>query len=136
MKLLENKRIFIVEDNLANRAIEQMILERNGAKTAIERYGTDTVRKLQAFAPVDIIIMDLMLPDGVSGFDVADEVRKFPEFKAVPIVAVSASDPSESMPLAVAKGFAGFISKPIDFDTFPGQIARILNGEKVWFEGD
>ncbi len=136
MQLLANKRIFIVEDNLANRAIEQMILERNGAKTAIERYGTDTISRLQAFAPVDIIIMDLMLPNGVSGFDVTDEIRQRPEFADVPVVAVSASDPAETMPTARKKGFAGFISKPIDFDQFPKQIARILDGENVWYEGD
>ncbi len=136
MNLLNDKRIFIVEDNLANRAIEQMILERNGAKTAIERYGTTTIERLKAFAPVDIIIMDLMLPDGVSGFDVTDQIRQLPEFSQTPVVAVSAADPAESMPRAKAKGFSGFISKPIDFDRFPQQIARILGGEKLWYEGD
>ncbi len=134
--LLENKRIFIVEDNLANRAIEQMILERNGAKTAIERYGTTTLERLEAFAPVDLIIMDLMLPDGVSGFDITDEIRKRPQFAHIPVVAVSAGDPAESLPRAKARGFAGFIGKPIDFDLFPQQVARILGGEKLWFEGD
>ncbi len=137
MSILQSKRIFIIEDNLANRTIEQMILERNGAKTAIERYGgSETIKNLKAFAPIDIIIMDLMLPEGVSGFDVADNIRKLPEFERVPIVAVSATDPAESMPKVVAKGFAGFISKPIDFDLFPKQIARILDGEKIWVEGD
>lgn len=136
MLLLENKRVFIVEDNLANRAIEQMILERNGAVTAIERYGTTTLERLKAFAPVDIIIMDLMLPNGVSGFDITDEIRTMPEFKQIPVVAVSATDPAEAMPKAMAKGFSGFISKPIDFDQFPAQIARILKGEKIWAEGD
>lgn len=136
MSLLTNKRIFIVEDNLANRAIEQMILERHGAVTSIERYGVDTVRKLKYFAPVDIIVMDLMLPNGMSGFDVADEIRSHPEFKDVLVVAVSAADPAEALPKARAKGFVGFIAKPIDFDMFPKQIARMLQGEKVWFEGD
>lgn len=136
MKLLSDKRIFIVEDNLANRAIEQMILERNGAVTAIERYGTDTLEKLQAFAPVDLIIMDLMLPNGVSGFDVADEIRTHQAFQTTPIVAISASDPAEAMPKARAKGFVGYISKPINFDNFPKQIARLLEGDQIWFEGD
>jgi len=137
MSILQNKRIFIIEDNLANRTIEQMILERNGAKTAIERYGgSETIKNLKAFVPVDVIIMDLMLPEGVTGFDVADKIRTFSEFKHVPIVAVSAADPAESMPKVVAKGFAGFISKPIDFDLFPKQIARILDGEKILSEGD
>lgn len=136
MKLLTDKRIFIVEDNLANRAIEQMILERNGAVTAIERFGMDTLDKLRAFAPVDLIIMDLMLPNGVSGFDVADEIRQDGRFVQTPIVAISASDPAEATPKARAKGFVGYISKPIDFDKFPKQIARLLAGEQIWFEGD
>lgn len=134
--LLEEKRIFIVEDNLANRAIEQMLLERHGAITSIERYGIDTLTKLRDFAPVDLIIMDLMLPNGVSGFDVAGEIRKDSAFQDVPVVAISASDASESVPKAQASGFAGYISKPIDFDTFPEQIARLIDGEQIWFEGD
>lgn len=136
MQLLQGRRIFIVEDNLANRAIEQMMLERHGATIAIDRFGVDTLRRLQNFAPVDLIIMDLMLPDGVSGFDVTDEIRTLPAFHDVPVVVVSASDPAETLPKAKAKGFAGFISKPIDFDYFPHQIARIMNGEKLWHEGD
>lgn len=134
--LLQNKRIFIVEDNLANRAIEQMLLERHGALTAIERYGKETLEKLKQFAPVDLIIMDLMLPEGVSGFDVTGEIRRDPAFADVPVVAVSASDPAESMPKARAAGMAGFISKPVDFDTFAQQIARLIEGEHVWAEGD
>lgn len=134
--LLRGKKIFIVEDNTSNRAIEQMILERHGAKVSIDRFGKNTIERLKVFAPVDIIVMDLMLPDGLSGFDVTDQIRAIPEFKDVPVVAVSASDPEESMPIARAKKFAGFISKPIDFDEFPKQILRILDGEKVWFAGD
>ncbi|NJL60427.1 MAG: response regulator, partial [Desulfobacteraceae bacterium] len=56
MQLLNGRRIFIVEDNLANRAIEQMLLERHGAVTSLDRFGTDTLRRLEAFAPVDLII--------------------------------------------------------------------------------
>ncbi len=135
-QLLRGKRIFIVEDNLANRAIEQMLLERHGARVAIERYGKDTINQLKLFGAVDIIVMDLMLPDGVSGFDVTEQIRRVPEYKNVPVVVVSAADPAESLPRAKAKGFVGFISKPIDFDHFPQQVARLLNGEQIWIEGD
>lgn len=132
---LKDKRVFIVEDNLANRAITQMLLERHGASTAIERTGAQAVSKLQEFAPVDVILLDLMLPDGVSGFDIYDAIRQMDAFKAVPVVVVSASDPAETMPQARRKGFAGFISKPIDFNHFPEQIARIIEGEHIWAEG-
>jgi hypothetical protein len=29
-------------------------------------------------------------------------------------------------------GFDGVIAKPLDYDTFPNALARILKGEQVW----
>jgi CheY-like chemotaxis protein len=130
--LLKDKRIFIVEDNLSNRAITQMLLEQFGAKTAIDRWGVETLERLRAFMPVNLILMDLMLPGGITGYDVFDRIRAQAEFAAVPIVALSASDPSTAIPLTQERGFAGFISKPIDFHKFPKQILNVLDGEIVW----
>ena len=62
--LLKGKRIFLTEDNLTNRSVIQLLLERDGAIFAFERWGTETTERLQKFAPVDIILLDLMLPDG------------------------------------------------------------------------
>ena len=132
MMLLSNKRIFIVEDNLSNRAIAQMLLEASGARTAIDRWGTNAVNRMREFAPIDLVILDLMFPDGISGYDIYDEIRSHSEFDQVPIIAVSAADPTTAIPLTQEKGFAGFISKPLDFNQFPQQICRIIGGEKIW----
>jgi CheY-like chemotaxis protein len=132
---LQDKRIFIIEDNLSNRAIMQILLEQNGAKTSFERWGTETLPRLKAFAPVDIILLDLMFPRGVTGYDLFEQIRKDNQFIAVPIVAVSASEPSEAIPKTKEKGFSGFISKPVDYDRFPEQIIAILNKEPVWDGG-
>jgi CheY-like chemotaxis protein len=132
MMKLEGKRIFIVEDNLANRAIEQMLLEQDGAKIAFERWGKETVRKLRQFMPVDVILLDLMFPGGITGFDVFKDIRTYPEFRHIPIIAVSASDPSAAMSQTRAAGFNGFISKPVDFDLFAHQIADVIKGQAVW----
>jgi two-component system, cell cycle response regulator DivK len=130
--LLKNKRIFIVEDNLENRAIAQIMLEYEGAKTAIDRWGVDTVARLRAFAPVDLILLDLMFPYEVSGYDVFDQIRAEDDLKAIPIVAVSAADPSQAIPKTQSKGFAGFISKPLDGNTFVPRLLQILNEEFMW----
>src|SRR4051812_44326036 len=115
MMRLNNKRIFIVEDNANNRAVMQTILEQHGARVAFERWGRNTAEELKRFAPVDIVLLDLMYPNQVTGFDVFDRIREEPQFAFVPIVAVSAMDASVAVPKTRAKGFAGFISKPIDF---------------------
>jgi CheY-like chemotaxis protein len=130
--LLQDRRVFLIEDNVSNRVIMQMLLEQAGAQIGFERWGTQTIQRLKAFAPVDIICLDLMFPRGFSGFDIFDEIRSQVDFDRVPIVAVSASEPAVAIPKAREKGFHGFISKPVDFDGFPRQIEQILNGERIW----
>ena len=134
MEVLQGKKIFYVEDDLKNRAITQMILEQAGAAVRFERWGQDDVLvRLKAFAPVDLILLDLMFPRGVTGYQIFDMIRQEPEFADTPIVAVSASDPSIEIPRTQQKGFAGFIGKPIDIRLFPQQVADTLNGEQIWF---
>lgn len=129
---LEGKRIFIVEDNLTNRAIMQTILEQAGATISFERWGRDTERKLRQFGEVDCILLDLMFPHNVTGLDVYDKIRALPEYDDVPIIAVSAKDPDIAIPETQAKGFAGFIGKPINMTRFSQQISDILEGASIW----
>jgi CheY-like chemotaxis protein len=131
--LLKGKRIFITEDNLTNRSVMQFLLEREGAVIAFERFGRESCERLQAFAPVDLILLDLMFPDNVSGYDVFDQIRQLPAFEHVPIIAVSATEPSAGIYRTREKGFSGFISKPIDRQLFIQQIAAVMNGEEVWY---
>lgn len=132
MPYLEQRRIFMVEDNLENKAIQTMLLEREGAKIGVERWGKDTVNRLRAFMPVDLIVLDLMFPNDVTGYEVFLKIRAHEEFAHIPIVAVSASDPSEAITRTREYGFSGFISKPVDFDLFPKQLADIIGGRAVW----
>lgn len=134
--ILKDKRIFIVEDNMQNRLIFQMALIRQGASVDFERWGRDTLYHIQNTSRIDLIVLDLMLADGVSGFDIFDQIRALPKYNAVPIIAVSAMDPSIAIPKTRAQGFSGFIAKPIDNVLFPKQLASIIEGEKVWSVGE
>jgi len=133
MMLLKGKHIFIIEDNVQNRIVFQVALLRHGALVDFERWGRHTIARLTRRSAVDVILLDLMLEDGISGFDLYDEIRALPGFAEVPIIAVSAMDPSTAVPRLRAKGFNGFIAKPIDGYEFPKQIARILEGERIWY---
>ena len=133
--LLKDKMVFIVEDNTQNRVVFQMILILQGARVEFERWGKDTLRRLKLLKHIDVIVMDLGLAQGVSGYDVFDEIRAIPEFNKLPIVAVSATDPAIGIPKTKLKGFSGFIAKPIDDVRFPRQLAKIIAGEEVWDTG-
>ena len=134
--LLRGKVVFIVEDNSQNRIVYQIMMVRNGARVEFDRWGRDTIDRMKTLDQIDIILMDLMLPSGDSGFVIFETIRKNRRFDAIPIVAVSAADPSTALPRTQQMGFSGFIGKPINDDLFPGQLARILAGEKVWYAGD
>ncbi len=130
---LTDKRIFMVEDDPSNAAIIQMLLEQQLAKVFRGRWGgQETLNLLERFKPIDLILMDLMLPNGVTGFDVFNMIRQQEEFSDIPIIAVSASDPSVVLPKVRDTGFSGFIAKPVDFMKFGDQILETLDGTNRW----
>jgi CheY-like chemotaxis protein len=134
--LLKGRCIFIVEDNPQNRVVFTMALKLHGATIEFDRWGGNSIFHLSAFDKVDLIILDLMLPGGVSGYDIHDNIRCLPRYRTVPIIAVSGAEPSIALPKAQRHGFDGFIAKPIDVDLFPKQVAKVIGGEPVWFMGE
>jgi two-component system, cell cycle response regulator DivK len=132
MKLLEGKRILVVEDDAANLAITLYTLQHAGAICHFERWGAGTVDAMKKLGKIDIVLLDLMFPRNVSGYDVFDRIRADITFNDVPIVAVTALNSRAEMTRARAKGFSGYIFKPIDPDTFPVYVASILSGTQIW----
>ena len=129
--LLQNKRVFIVEDDAGSLAVASSYLRQAGAGIIFSRWGESTAKKILSDMPIDVILMDLMLPRQVSGFDVFTEIRQHPELANVPIIAVSSMDPDIAMPRAKAMGFSGFIAKPI-YPSITKYVSEVLDGKKVW----
>lgn len=129
---LTGKHIFIVEDNVQNSVIMKVLLEASGAKVSQDRFGTNTIVRMKEAGQIDLVILDLMLAGGRSGYDVFDDMHADPELANTPVVIVSASDPAIEMKKARQKGLQGFISKPIQNHTFSRNIASVLRGDEVW----
>jgi CheY-like chemotaxis protein len=133
--LLKGKTIFIVEDNMQNRVVFRMALTLSGARVEFERWGRDAIFVLSQLREVNLIILDLMLHNGLSGYDIFDQIRALPAYNSIPVIAVSAAEPAIAIPKTREKGFSGFIAKPIEDDLFPQQCAQIMGGEKIWYAG-
>jgi two-component system cell cycle response regulator len=132
MSTLTGKRIAIFEDNVTNLAVFATALRRHGVAVIQDTWNTQTTEFLLQHLPIDLIVLDIMLRKGASGYDAFDEWQIHPELRQIPVVAVSSLDAESEIPKAQAKGFAGFISKPINAVKFPEYIEACLNGEKVW----
>lgn len=73
----------------------------------------------------DLILCDVHLP-GVDGYEVARRLKGHPTLGAIPVVAVTALAMVGDRERVLAVGFDGYISKPIDPETFVGQVAAFL----------
>lgn len=131
--ILKDKHIFLLEDDPTNFAVMRTLLKAHGATAVLDHWGDTTLKNLLSYPfDVDLIVLDLMLPGSVTGYDVFDAIKQVDEFKNVPIVIVSAADPDIEIPKAKAKGFDGFINKPINRHKFAQQLLSIMNGRSIW----
>jgi CheY-like chemotaxis protein len=135
-ELLAGKRVFVVEDDPVNLAVISSLLREHGAIVRFDTWGSSTLARMDGFHGVDIILMDLMLPGQMTGYDVFDMIKEVETLANVPIVIVSASDPDIGMKKAREKGFNGYICKPIRRSTFVRSLVKILDGHPVWGELD
>ncbi len=103
MYLLEGRKIFILEDDVNNLAVITSMLRRYGATIYFDSWGVETAQTIKAFMPIDVILLDIHLPNNVTGYDVFDHIKKIPELADIPIVAVTASDPDREMKKAKEK---------------------------------
>ena len=130
---LVNKRIFAVEDNVDQLLVITNTLAYYGAAFCYEPWNPkNIIRSMIRRLPLDIILLDLMFPKGVTGYDILAEIRAHPLLHDIPVVAVSALDPAIAIPKAKQVGFTGFIAKPVDLEQFANQLVHVLTGQPVW----
>lgn len=124
--------ILVVEDEPRNAAlIEAMLKIAGGAKTWLCRSGDEVTTVIAQMPQIDLVLLDLQLP-GENGYAILARLRSEPICQSIPMVAVTAQVMPDDITHAETAGFDGFLGKPLNFDRFPGQIRRLLAGERVW----
>ncbi len=87
--VLAGKKVLIVDDDIRNIFALTSILERYDMVTVSAETGRDAINLLQAARDVDIVLMDIMMPE-MDGIDTTKAIRQMANFKKLPIVAVTA----------------------------------------------
>ncbi|MBN1921939.1 MAG: response regulator [Anaerolineae bacterium] len=129
---LESAVVLVVEDDLLNSALVRKLLLIAGVGEIVCCGSGEEVRDaVRKWPKIDLVLLDLQMP-GEDGFSVYAWLREQPQFSGTRIVAASANVMSKDVDHAAALGFDGFLGKPFNFDRFSTQIARLLNGERVW----
>ena len=117
-------RILYIEDNADNRLLVKRVLEAEGYKLLEAANAQDGLLQVMAQKP-DLILMDINLPE-VDGYTTTARIKAMPGLAAIKVIAVTANVMKGDREKTLAAGCDGYITKPIDVDTLPGQIARFL----------
>src|SRR5713226_7570979 len=111
---LTEARILIVDDQLANVALLEDLLEQAGY-TAV-RGINDPRRALPEFQALepDLVLLDLLMP-GLDGFGVMAQLRPLIPLSAfLPILVLTAEIGPEAKRRALSEGATDFLAKPLD----------------------
>jgi CheY-like chemotaxis protein len=124
MRSVGPPRILIIEDNDTNRGLMVYLLKAFGYKT-LEAIDGDHGLNIARDERPELIICDIHLPN-VDGYGVVKQLRSDRTLGNIPIVAVTALAMVGDQKRILSAGFDGYISKPIDPETFVAQIAEFL----------
>ena len=118
-----NRRVLIVDDEIAIREMIVLALEMAGYETVEAADGLQALRLIQS-QPFDLVLMDWMMP-GASGLETARRIRKDEQNKALPIVMLTAKEDEDAKitGLSVADDF---ITKPFSPRELVARLKAIL----------
>jgi two-component system cell cycle response regulator len=122
-------RALVIEDNPASLDLMVYLLKAFGHTPLSARDGLEGIETARREHP-DLILCDIQLP-GADGIEVCRQLKKDPVMRDVPLVAVTAYAMVGDREKLLAEGFDGYLSKPINPQTFIGEMAPYLRTEKV-----
>jgi PAS domain S-box-containing protein len=114
MNRIKNKSILVVEDDYYNLDFLKETLTREGGKLTAARSGHEGSEKIKGMDNLDIVLLDIGLPD-ISGLDLIPEIKAI--FPAAVIIALTAYATPADKEKCLKAGCNDFISKPTNITT-------------------
>ena len=123
-RLLEGRKILLVDDDVRNIFALSSALEQKGIRMAVGRNGFEAIEKLNEISDIDLVLMDVMMP-GMDGLEATRRIRQDPRFQKLPIIAVTAKAMKDDQEQCLSAGANDYLAKPVDLD-------RLFSLLRVW----
>jgi CheY-like chemotaxis protein len=122
--VFEGRRILLVEDDVRNIFALSSVLEPLGAQLLVARNGREALDALAKETRVDLVLMDVMMPE-MDGLAATREIRKRPELRHLPIIALTAKAMADDRRNCLDAGANDYIAKPSD-------VPKLVSLCRVW----
>jgi len=122
--VLKDKIVLIADDDVRNIFSLTKALEPHKMKVLPAIDGKEALEAIKANPKIDVVLMDMMMPE-LDGYETTKQIRAMPEYRNLPILAVTAKAMMGDREKCIAAGASDYISKPVDVD----QLISLL---RVW----
>jgi CheY-like chemotaxis protein len=125
--VLAGRKILVVDDDLRNIFALTSVLEQHEISVLHAETGRGGIEALQDNPDVDLILMDIMMPE-MDGYETTRAIRRMPGFAALPIIALTAKAMKGDREKCLQAGASDYVTKPVD-------LAYLFSVMRVWLSG-
>lgn len=115
-KKRDDATILIVEDSITNVMLLNGILENENYSNILIAHNGKESLKIIANEEVDMILLDIMMPQNLSGIDVLKVLKSEEKTASIPVIIISAINSREQIKECETLGIIKFIEKPISIE--------------------
>jgi CheY-like chemotaxis protein/two-component sensor histidine kinase len=121
---LMKRAVLLVDDDTRNIFALSSVLERRGMEVLTATTGSEALAVLNSRADVAIVLMDIMMP-GMDGYETIQEIRGKPEYRRLPILALTAKAMKGDREKCLEAGASDYLAKPVNTE-------QLLSALRMW----
>jgi HAMP domain-containing protein/signal transduction histidine kinase/DNA-binding response OmpR family regulator len=123
-EVLRGRKVLVVDDDARNIFALTSVLENHDVEVVSATNGRQAIDIINATPDLSMVLMDIMMPE-MDGYETMREIRKNPEFRTLPILALTAKAMKGDREKCLDAGASDYISKPVNTN-------QLLSLMRVW----
>ena len=121
---LVGRTVLLVDDDARNIFALSSVLERRGMRVLTATTGSEAISLIESVPSVAIVLMDIMMP-GMDGYETMQVIRANPNFRRLPIVALTAKAMKGDREKCLEAGASDYLAKPVNTE-------QLLSALRMW----
>ncbi|HVK99993.1 MAG TPA: response regulator [Dongiaceae bacterium] len=123
-EVLRGRKVLVVDDDARNIFALTSLLENQEMTVITATNGRTAIDVIQKTPDLSLVLMDIMMPE-MDGYETMREIRRVPQFRTLPILALTAKAMKGDREKCLNAGASDYIAKPVNTD-------QLLSLMRVW----